>query len=440
MYYLLLMTFAGSLLFVGYLCWKRLFGQKLPQSMLYKALWMVLLVYIIPWAWLKKIYKNIFYIFSRKSYEATALRNELSVNIADISTASEAYRTQDYRILLLVSRIWIAVAVIMMSLKLIYYFRKRRQFLSVANRCSGKKTDEIIWNLRKEFHCKRKVEVFEVPGQKVTFTIGVIKPLIFLQTGCEGRELELILRHEMVHIVRKDMLTKVVLEWACCLHWFNILVYLFRKEFNIICENACDENVVCKFDIRERTEYARLLIKNIGEVLKATVFSSAMATEGENIKERIRVIMTKKKMKVWEKVMAAGTFAVLVFVNSLTALAYPNVFYVDNTTAEVAVAVADGDNCWAFSEAATGYDGPVEEIVYDEQFIDEAGQIYPAGNQSQRVICFKHNIVSGYFQNHLKDDNGGCTVRTYESTRCTKCNTIWIGDLVSTTTYVNCPH
>lgn len=439
MYYILILTFSGSLLFMGYFCWKVLCGQRVSQSMRYKVLWLVLLVYLIPWVWLKKAYKHLWYLLFRNSYGARTLNDEVTVKLADISTASEAYQTKSYRILLVVTGIWITVAVMMMLRKVARYFRERKKLLAMPVNHGSENLEEIVHALRKEFHIRQEVEVYEASGLTVSFTIGVIRPMIFLQSEQAERDKQLILRHEMVHVARRDNLAKFIVEWICCMHWFNILIYLFKEEFNMICENACDEKVVRKFNKEERVEYANLLVRNVKEQEERMTCNSTMSIPQKYVEERIRIVMETKKVKAWKKMMAAGAFAVLLFVNSLTALAYPNVFHVDNTTVEIAGDVTDGDNSWVFNEAVSGNGGFIEEIIYDEQFIDEEGRIYPGGSQGQRLTC-NHNIVSGYFQTHVKDDNGGCTVKRYESTRCMKCDTIWVGDLVSTTIYVKCPH
>ena len=50
--YLLLMMSAGSALYIGYLLWVRLFGKSITQCMKYRALIIVMLAYVVPWAWL----------------------------------------------------------------------------------------------------------------------------------------------------------------------------------------------------------------------------------------------------------------------------------------------------------------------------------------------------------------------------------------------------
>lgn len=439
MYYLLLMTFSGSLLFVGYLWWNRLWGGRVSQSMRYKALYLVLLAYAIPWGWLKKIYVGLFHILPRSQnvYETRILKSKMPVKLADISTALEAYRTHGYVLSALAVGIWFTVAAIIMVLMLRDYYREIRRRFSTAKLCRGNQADEIICALRKEYHCRRRIAVYEVPEEEMTCTGGVFRPVIFLQSGYTEREMSMVLRHEMVHIVRKDALIRFILQWICCLHWFNVFVYLFKNEFEIACESSCDEKAVRGFNVGERGEYARLLLKNIYGDCENKELVCGISLDIKSAKERLRTIMKVKKVRAWEKMIGGGLLAVLLFVNSLTAFAYPNVFHVDNVATETAADAVEGDDCWMRGEAM---DEPAENIVYDQQFIDESGQVYPVENQGKRVFCFAHNIIPGYFQTHVKDDNGGCTVKTYESTLCTKCNTIWLGDLYSTTIYTKCPH
>lgn len=79
-------------------------------------------------------------------------------------------------------------------------------------------------------------------------------------------------------------------------------------------------------------------------------------------------------------------------------------------------------------------------VLYDEQFVDMDGNITPVSGISERLICLKHKIVEGYFQTHVDNGKGGCTVKTYESTRCIYCNTIWMGGLYAIDEFTRCPH
>lgn len=141
------------------------------------------------------------------------------------------------------------------------------------------------------------------------------------------------------------------------------------------------------------------------------------------IVERVNLIMKIRKMGRFGKAAVAGFAAFMMLAESVTAFACP--------------AELPGEVCTCDEE---GHEGCGEVILYDEQFVDEEGNIYPAHTINGRVFCIKHDIVEGYLQNHYKNDDGSCTVKTYKATTCIYCNTIWMGDLVSTRKYVKCPH
>lgn len=137
-------------------------------------------------------------------------------------------------------------------------------------------------------------------------------------------------------------------------------------------------------------------------------------------KRKVYSIM-KKNMKNLKKTVVAGLAAFMMLAESVTAFACTE-------------APHDEANC-ACAEGEHG-----DCILFDEQFVDMDGNITPVSGGSGRTICLKHRIVEGYFQTHVKNDTGGCTVKTYHSTQCVYCNTIWMGDLYAIDRFTTCPH
>lgn len=443
MKYLILMTVAGSILLVGYLCWNKLFESFITHGMRYRALVLVLLVYVIPWVWLKGFYSYV----ARKFFAVRVpVVSGHPVALAAIATEGEAYTTPDYRWQLLIVGVWIVGVLAMLVYKIVSYFHNKRRLLSTARRCEGPEMEEVEARLRKELRYKGRFEAVIVPGLDATFTLGAVKPVVFLQEDYAEGQLYYILKHEMIHIVRKDLALKLMLEFACCFHWFNPLVYLLKDRFQGVCEASCDERVLAGSTEEEFRAYARLLVDNLKRLeretarRKKTPFRNSLADAYDETKERVNLIMNAKQVKNWKKRLAAGVFAVLLAANSLTALAYPDVYYVESGDTEAAVDVAEGTAFWGGDFAEDVYREPVAAVVYDDEFIDMDGNVTPVGSDGLYRFCIKHDIVSGYLQTHRKNDEGGCTVKVYESTKCLNCNTIWIGDLVSTHTWVKCPH
>lgn len=440
--YLLLMTMAGSMLFVGYACWERLFRRFATEGMKYLALVCTLLVFAVPWVWLKGIYV---FLLSWPLRVEAPIGEGVTVELADITTEQYAYITPDYRWQQLVYGIWTIVALMLVIRKCVVYFRSKRKLMSVLEKCRDSLLEETAERLKREFHLKRVPDIFVTPGRNATFTIGLFKPVILLQSNYKAEELYPILKHELYHVVRKDLLLKQLLEFVCCLHWFNPFVYLLRRRFNGVCESSCDERVNRGCTETEREAYSRLLIDNLPkphqrDSQRNVPLNNGLDNSYISTMERVNLVMGTKERKAWKKRLAAGAFAAMMVLNSFTALAYPDVYHVDIAYEDMAEEASDGSAFWIEGTQEIRYNENVFEVLYEESFIDVEGNIYSVDSYSPYVFCIKHKIVPGYFQTHKKDENGGCTVKVCEGTRCTICNSIWVGDLYSVTTYVKCPH
>lgn len=146
-------------------------------------------------------------------------------------------------------------------------------------------------------------------------------------------------------------------------------------------------------------------------------------TKEKLLKERVNLLMKTRKMRNLKRTVVAGLAAFMMLAESVTAFAAPVEEHVHD------------EGCACCAE----HDG---DILYEGQFVDEDGNVTPVSGVNPRLgtICPGHKIVSGYFQTHVKDGKGGCVVKTYYSTRCIYCDTIWVGDLFSIDEYVTCPH
>lgn len=444
MKYLILMTLAGSILFFCYWIWSKAFAPCLTHSVRYKALVFVVMVYLIPWVWLKGIYGYVVRLFLKVRVPVVSGH---PVAIADIVTANDAYKTPDYRWQLLVVGIWLVVTSGLVMYKTAAYFHNKRRLLLISRECQDPDLERVVERLRKELHYNGRFQVCLTPGMNTTFTLGAIKPVVFLQEEYFEGQLYYILKHEMIHMARKDLLLKLLLECVCCLHWFNVCVYFLNNQFDNVCEASCDEMVLAGCAEDERKAYSRLLVDNLKRLKqraavsrKRIPFENRLGDAYEKTKERVNLIMKAKEVGNWRKRLAAGMFAVLLIANSFTALAYPAVYHVEDSEADVAVLTVGGDAFWADDSVDDEYAKAEIQVIYDEEFIDEEGNVSPVSSYSPYVFCIKHDIVSGRYQAHMKYDDGGCIVKTHAATKCLNCNTIWIGEWLYTYTYAKCPH
>ena len=164
---------------------------------------------------------------------------------------------------------------------------------------------------------RRKITV-KVSDRVVSpLTYGVINPVIILPKSlpADSEEMRFALAHELVHIRRFDVLLKVVLTAAACVHWFNPLAWamlsLAGRDIELSCDEAVLEQLGCK-----REDYAMALIR-----LEERRSISAGTAFGRNaVRERIEAIMKFKKTTlagiIVSSCLIAGTTTAFAAVNS----------------------------------------------------------------------------------------------------------------------------
>lgn len=92
------------------------------------------------------------------------------------------------------------------------------------------------------------------------FTLGILRPRIYLPDSLQGAARQAVLLHEQTHIRRRDTLTKPLFYAAACLHWFNPLAWLAFRCFERDMEAACDEAAVRGRPLPERSAYCESLL------------------------------------------------------------------------------------------------------------------------------------------------------------------------------------
>ncbi len=141
-------------------------------------------------------------------------------------------------------------------------------------------------------------------------TFGMLRPVILMPKKTDWqdeRTLQYVLEHEFVHIRRFDMLSKLLLIAAACVHWFNPLVWVMYVLANRDLELSCDESVVRHFGGGKRAAYANVLISM--EETKSGFAPLCNHFSKNAIEERITAIMKIKKTTVLSFAAAAALVA-----------------------------------------------------------------------------------------------------------------------------------
>lgn len=126
--------------------------------------------------------------------------------------------------------------------------------------------------------------------------VGVLRPKIILpDRDYDDKTLENILRHELTHYRRRDLICKWFAVGIYALHWFNPVTRLLRRELDRDCELSCDERLLRHMGRLDKQSYGETLLSLAAEKdLPRRVVATTFATEKRNLKERLVQIMTYK--------------------------------------------------------------------------------------------------------------------------------------------------
>ena len=120
-------------------------------------------------------------------------------------------------------------------------------------------------------------------------------------------ELRFLFSHELHHLQRRDIDTKVFLAFCQGLCWFNPLVWLSAAKGSDDLELSCDEVVLAGQDERRRRDYAHLLLQSAAE---GRGFTTCLSARGKSLRYRLENVLKPRKRRSGTVLLAGVTLAV----------------------------------------------------------------------------------------------------------------------------------
>lgn len=139
---------------------------------------------------------------------------------------------------------WLAGVVMLSAWHLggLVYIRRIRRRYSIP---AGQRISQILGSLSARLGLDKKVAVMESLAIKVPVVVGYFRPAILLPFGLAGnvpvQQLESILVHELIHILRRDFLVNILQTIVEALLFFNPAVWWISGCIRIERENICDD-------------------------------------------------------------------------------------------------------------------------------------------------------------------------------------------------------
>lgn len=155
--------------------------------------------------------------------------------------------------------VWAVGAAVCAVVFAVAYGRCCREF-----RASFPAENDVIRRWLQSHPLRRTIAIRQSGRISSPLTFGVLRPVILMPKKTDWTDetaLRYVLEHEFVHIQRFDVLSKLLLIAAVCVHWFNPLVWVMYVLANRDLELSCDETVLRRFGGDVRAAYARVLIR-----------------------------------------------------------------------------------------------------------------------------------------------------------------------------------
>ncbi|MBS4886624.1 MAG: M56 family metallopeptidase [Mediterraneibacter sp.] len=300
------MSFLGTVIILLIVVLRAVLINRLPKKTFLILWWIALIRLLVPfsiksvtsiYSLLQSIYSDINPVRTAQTTTFLPIHGNMP-EIANGLSEAMVQRTESISIL---SVIWLAGLLLCFGFFAVSYIKCYREF-----RFSLPVENDILEAWKEKHPLKRSLSIRQTETIAAPLSYGVIRPVILMPKNTEWKniyQLRYVLEHEYVHIRRLDMLTKLIMIAAVCIHWFNPLVWVMYILFNRDLELSCDETVVRRFGMDIKSVYATALISM--EEKKSGLTPLCNSFSKNAIEERIRAIMKIKKTSKFAVMISA---------------------------------------------------------------------------------------------------------------------------------------
>lgn len=325
--------------------------------------------------------------------EAVSAQPETTENVVQTAPAQKPQLLQKatviwdriiYNRMNILAYVWLIGAIALMLLIVLRYIR-----LNIEIR----KNSEVISCPETRAYTDRKINVRVWENVASPFITGIFRPMLILpKTELSEEQLHNILRHEMTHFKRHDILYKWFAEFVKCIHWFNPVVWYVSKQIAAECEISCDMSVTKNMSGSEEMSYVSTILSLLPTgKSKQLPLTTQMASSKKFLKRRFIMIKNKKTTSRFMSVLSA-----VIAVIMLSTTVFASGVLSDLTTDDYTIEILNNG----------------EKIELTNKPFIENGEVYVP----LRELFEKMGIMSNP-ENYINWDNGKITVSINEPSR-----------------------
>lgn len=325
--------------------------------------------------------------------EAVSEQPETTENIVQTAPAQKPQLLQKatviwdriiYNRMNILACVWLIGAMALMLLNVLRYIRLNIKI---------SKNSEVISCPETRAYTDRKINVRVWENIASPFMTGIFRPTLILpKTELSGEQLDNILRHEMTHFKRYDILYKWFAEFVKCVHWFNPISWYVSKQIAAECEISCDMAVTKNMSGSEEMSYVSTILSLLSTgKSKQLPLTTQMASSKKILKRRFIMIKNKKTTSRFMSVLSA-----VIAVIMLSTTVFASGVLSDLTTDDYTIEITNNG----------------EKIELKNKPFIENGEVYVP----LRELFEKMGIMSNP-ENYINWDNGKITVSINEPSR-----------------------
>lgn len=194
-------------------------------------------------------------------FTITLSSRHILTELRDLLASGVHLGTYDFTIGEVLWFLWIAGAAAALMLRVVQYLC----FSKMLGKCSGYFQHDmgtVIGRINERFGKDQHFQVLYAPEMCTPAIWGLMEPKILMPNNdYTDKDLDYILRHEMMHFYRRDILVKLLCEMLCIAYWWNPAAYLLRSLITRVIEINVDCRVTVGMSKEEKLEYLECIVK-----------------------------------------------------------------------------------------------------------------------------------------------------------------------------------
>jgi len=327
-------TVMSSVMISIILLLKKLIGKHL-NPMVSGLLWLVVLVRLIfPITFVSPI--SVYDIFPQQISEQTSSQDTAMYDGNMASLNAEQGKTLAEKTALLFDNAYLQsalIAVWALGVVIVLTVQIRRVLLlnrkiKLCKEVQKHVLVDVLENYKRRLSLTCKIRILACDAVKTPATCGLLKPCILMPSAFIQSENciqnNVIILHELCHIMRADILLKYVWLFAKALYWFNPLVWAANKQSNETIEFCCDQKALKIIGDKKRLDYGQTLL-DIARKTKANKLIAVTSSLCEGkfaLKGRILRIVSPQKSSIHAGLLSIF-IALIMIVTCFTSICLP---------------------------------------------------------------------------------------------------------------------